>query len=220
MSDQQDYPGQEHVDTQSAEFNTLEFIIEQVISRMSTATLVQVQKSTTNGSVAPPGTVNVSPLVKLQDAFGTVYPHSVVNNIPHYRLQAGTKAIIMDPKANDIGMVVFADRDISNVKKNKAASPPGSFRRFNMADGMYFPSMLGEQPTSYIQFEDDGTIVLSPDNGTTVVTIKAGKVQINMGTVKLSLQPNRVDINCDYGVGDSRVLCEAGPIPNVWAKST
>lgn len=221
MSDVSYYPGQHTPTTPTSPFNERHFHIERVLSRVSTATLAQVQKVTTSGLVADVGQVNILPLVNMQDGSGKQFKHQVVNNVPYFRLQGGTKAIIMDPKVGDTGVAVFADRDISSVKKTKKQGPPGSWRRFDFADGLFFPCFLGSAPTSYLQFKDDGSIVISPDNGTTTITVDvAGKVQINVGGFLFSIQPSRMDINCGYGDGDSRVVCEAGPIPNVWAKST
>ncbi len=217
MSDTTYYPGQHIPSTPTSPFNERHFHIERVLSRVSTATLAQVKKVTTTGQVAAVGQVDLLPLVNMQDGTGKQFKHQVVHNIPYFRLQGGTKAIILDPKVNDIGIAVFADRDISAVKKNKKQGPPGSWRRFDFADGLFFPCFLGGQPTSYVQFKDDGTIVVSPDNGTTTVTVDhAGKVQANVGGFKFSIQPSRMDLNCDYNAGTQRVVCETGPISNVW----
>lgn len=216
-----DYPSQSTSEVPHNDFTAIMYMIERVLAKVSTATLVQVKSVTTTGQVAAVGQVDVVPLVNMIDGIGTNYKHGPIHNLAYFRLQGGSKAVIMDPKANDIGVAVFADRDISAVKKNKKQSQPGSFRRFDMADGLFFPCFLGAAPTSYVQFKDDGSIVVSPDNGTSTLTLDhAGKMQANIGGFKFSVQPSRMDINCDYGVGDSRVLCEAGPIPNVWAKST
>lgn len=212
-----DYPGQHRLYTQTDEYNTQQFMIERQIAKISTATLVVVQSVTTTGQVAAVGEVDVKPLVKMVDGVGTTYAHGPVHGLSYFRLQGGNKAIIMDPKVGDIGAAIYADRDISTVKKTKQVSPPASYRRFDMADAMFFPCFLGAAPTSYVQFKDDGSIVLSPDNGTTTVTIdNAGKVQVKVGAFKFSIQPLRMDLNCDYGAGTNHVMSDAGPIGNVW----
>lgn len=222
-------PNTLHLESQTSEFNAIHYMIEQALSRMTKVTLVQVTKTSTTGQVAATGMVSLAPLVKMQDALGNVHAHSVVHNIPYVRLQGGKdKAIIMDPKVGDIGLAVFADRDIGPTKKNNAGwdgtkqptqtqASPGSYRQHDFADGIYLGCVLGAAPTSYIQFKDDGSIVVSPDNGTTTVTIDhAGKAQVKVGGFKFSIQSSRMDLNCDYNAGTAHVMSDVGPIGNVF----
>ena len=205
------------LDSQTSDFSAHLHMADQAIGRMSKAMLVQVKKATSKGEVAAPGQVNVLPMVKMQDALGNVHSHGSVNNLPYFRLQSGTKGIIMDPKAGDIGLAIYADRDISAVKKNRKESQPGSFRQHDMADGMLFPSFLGDAPTCYIRFTDDNKIIISPDNGTTIVTIEAGKAQIKVGDMKFSMQSSRIDINGDFGEGSLKVMLDGGAkAKNTW----
>ena len=204
-----DYPGTLRLDSQTADFNAQQFMIDQGLTKISHATIVQVTKVTTKGEVGPVGTISMVPLAKMQDALGNVRAHGELHNIPYFRLQGGkNKAIIMDPKVGDIGIAVFADRDISAVKKNNAAwdgtkkvtdaqSPPGSFRQHDMADGMFFGCTLGGKPTSYIQFQDDGTIVISPDDGKTIATIKKDKITLMVGKIPIVIKKDRIDIGGD-----------------------
>ena len=212
-----DYPGYEQNDTQSSEYNSLEFMVKQIMSRMSTATVVSVQKVTNAGEIKSPGSLSIQPLVKLQDSKAKVFSHGLIHGIPYWRHQSGNKALIMDPKVGDIGIAVFADRDISSVKANKKESQPGSFRRFDMADGLYLGSLFGASPTSFIQFKDDGTICISPDNGVTLVTVKAGKVTItaDSGGTVLAVNPGRIDLGADPA--PNAVVTVAGPSPKVFA---
>ncbi len=155
------------------------FMIEQILGEISTATLVKVTKVENKGEVKAVGKVQVLPLVNMTDGRGNKQEHEPINDIPYWRYQGGSsKAIIMDPKVGDIGILVSADRDTSAVRKSKKQANPGSFRRFDPADGMFIGCMLGEKPTCYIQFTDDDKINMSPDNGTTVLSIEAGKITI------------------------------------------
>lgn len=69
--------------------------------------------------------------------------------------------MIVDPVIGDIGIAVFADRDISTVKRTKAQGNPGSRRRFDAADGMYLGGLLNSAPTNYLQLSSDGSATLS-----------------------------------------------------------
>ena len=185
MADKE-FPGLEERNTQADQFNAERFLVDQAIGRMSKVMLVKVTKVTTQGQVGPVGFVDVVPLVKQTDSKGQVKSHGTVHSISYFRYQGGAgKAVILDPKVGDIGVAVFADRDISVVKKTKKESQPGSFRQHSMADGLFFGCFLGDAPTCYIRFTDDDKIVLSPDGGTSVMTLEAGKTTIKAESIVL-----------------------------------
>jgi len=123
-------------------YNATTFMIKQIVARINTATLVQVKSVTNSGGVSPVGSVDVLPLVNQVDGAGNPTEHVTVYGLPYVRIQGGTNAVIIDPKVGDIGVAVFASRDISTVKNAKKQSNPGSYRRFNMADGLYIGGVL------------------------------------------------------------------------------
>ena len=150
------------------------FIISSMINRIQTVTLVQIKGVKASG-VNPVGTVDVQPLVAQLDGQGGIHQHGVIYNIPYFRLQGGSNAIIIDPKVGDIGMCGFCSRDISSVKSNKAASAPGSYRRFDYADGLYFGGFLNGTPSQYVFFKDSGIDIVS----TGEITMRGSKVTID-----------------------------------------
>lgn len=99
-----------------------EFIISGIVNRIQTVTLVQVIAVNATG-IGPVGTVDVQPMVAQLDGSGKAYAHGVIHNIPYFRLQGGSNAVIIDPEVGDIGMCGFCSRDISSVKVNKAPRP-------------------------------------------------------------------------------------------------
>jgi hypothetical protein len=191
MGGQNGFYGQNGAHDHLSDHSSIAFMIAQQLRAVSTATICKVMKCTNKGEVKAIGRVDVLPLVDLQDGIGQTSHHVNVQNVPYLRMQGGSKAIIMDPKPGDLALVVFADRDVSAVKKNKKQSPPGSKRRFNMADGMYVGTLLADAPTSYVQFEDDGTINISPDNGTTVVKVKANDIKLFINNDLVELTPGK-----------------------------
>lgn len=157
------YAGQQTYADAGSEFATVAFIVNSIMNRKATATLVQV-KTVTNGggAVAAVGFVDVQPMVNQLDGRGQPTPHGIIHNVPYFRLQGGDCAVIIDPKVGDIGLAVFASHDISSVKNNKAISNPGSRRRFSMADGLFLGAFLSQAPTNYIRFDSSGDIELKP----------------------------------------------------------
>lgn len=168
----------------ATEYGALRFIIEMLMSRTATATLVRVVACTNDGGLTAVGTVDVQPLVAQIAGDGSVWPHGQLYKLPYCRLQGGANAVILDPKPGDLGLVVFASRDISAIKsttgKAQAADPatrgiqPGSFRQFDMSDGLYVGGLLNGVPTAYVRFSETGIEVLSP----TKITLQAPTIEL------------------------------------------
>lgn len=74
-----------------------EFIISGIVNRIQTVTLVQVIAVNATG-IGPVGTVDVQPMVAQLDGSGKAYAHGVIHNIPYFRLQGGSNAVIIDRK--------------------------------------------------------------------------------------------------------------------------
>lgn len=138
------------------------FAVQQALAKMQTATLVRIEKCTNAGGLSPVGFVDVTPLVNQLDSQGNPTPHVTIYNVPYCRLQGGANAIIIDPEKGDIGLCVFASRDISKVKSTKKQANPGSFRQYNFADGLYIGGVLNATPAQYIQFSSTGIKIFSP----------------------------------------------------------
>lgn len=150
----------------NTDFDAQSFLIESLINKISTLTLVRVMAVTNAGGVSPVGSVDIQPLVNMTDGDGINYPHGTIYKCPYFRLQGGASAIIIDPKVGDIGIALFADKDISSVIANKTQanpqSSPGSHRRFSMSDGLYIGGVLNGTPTQYIQFLNNRINVVAP----------------------------------------------------------
>lgn len=159
--------GLETPTSSSDDYNTMSFLVAQMLGKLQTIALVRVVAVTNDGGIAPVGTVDVQPLVNQMSGNRTATPHGTIFGIPYFRIQGGADAIILDPKVGDIGMCGFASRDISAVKTDPAAAVanaaagkgganPGSFRQFNWADGLYFGGFLNGTPTRYVRFHAGG----------------------------------------------------------------
>ncbi|WP_227242389.1 Gp138 family membrane-puncturing spike protein [Paraburkholderia caribensis] len=161
-----------------ADYNAQMFVIGQVLAGVSTAKLVQIVSVTNAGDLSPVGFVDVQPLVNQLDGYDNAVEHGVVHNLPYFRLQGGTDAVILDPKQGDVGVAIFCDRDISAVKSSRAQANPGSKRRFDMADGLYIGGFLNGTPQQYVRFSSAGIAVVSP----TKVTLQAPLVEVDAST--------------------------------------
>lgn len=162
-------------------YNNINFAIQQAIGRMQTATLVRIESCTNDGDLSPVGFVDVTPLVNQIDANGNPTPHVTIYNLPYLRMQGGTNAIILDPVVGDIGVAVFASRDISKVKTTQGQANPGSFRQYDFADGLYLGGMLNAVPEQYIRFNSEGVEIVSPNK----ITLNAPDIAL-IGDVTIS----------------------------------
>lgn len=167
--------GQMQPSDAASDFNVMSFVIQQALSRTRTMVLVKVVAVTNNGGVAPVGSVDVHPLVNMLDGAGVASPHGIILGLPYTRIQGGANAVIIDPAVGDIGWAAIADRDISSVKETKAQANPGSFRRFDMADGVYIGGILNGIPEQYVQMNSDGVKVVDK-NGNSIAMTAAGIV--------------------------------------------
>lgn len=151
------------------DYNNIIFAVTQAINKLQTATLVRIESCTNEGDLSPVGFVDVTPLVNQIDGANppNPTPHVTIYGLPYLRMQGGTSAIIIDPKPGDIGVALFASRDISKVKATKSQSNPGSFRSYDFADGMYLGGMLNGTPTQYLRFGAEGITIVAAN-------IKAG----------------------------------------------
>jgi hypothetical protein len=172
--------------TTADEYHSLAFVIQQLLSRVATLTLVKVVACTNNGGLAPYGFVDVIPLVNQVNGRGDTFPHGTLFRLPYFRLQGGTNAVILDPQRDDIGMAAFCSRDISSVKatppqqlgmltRGKAeprrAAPAVSIWR----DGLYIGGFLNGTPSQYVQFNSSGVTIVSPS----LVTVQAPTIELH-----------------------------------------
>jgi hypothetical protein len=155
--------------------NNLAFTIQQALSKVQTATVVKVIACSNDGGVSPVGAVDVQILVNQISGQKVATPHVKMYGLPYLRIQGGANAVIIDPQQGDIGIAVFASRDITTVKSTKAQASPNTFRMHDFADGMYLGGLLNGVPLQYVQFGSGGVAIVSP--GT--ITLQAPNIVLN-----------------------------------------
>ena len=169
--------GQANPFSDASEFNTLDFIIARATDEMQTVSIGEVIAVNTGAQ-----TVDVQILVNLVTGANTPVEHEVIAGRPYFRLQGGGNAIICDPVVGDIGIVVFASRDITGVVAAKGAANPSSNRRFSWSDGIYFGGILNGAPTQYMQFLAGGGGINIVSPGTVAIQAPA---TTNSGTLNV-----------------------------------
>jgi phage baseplate assembly protein gpV len=203
--------------TTATEYALLQFVVAQLLSRVATSTLVRVVACSNSGGLSAVGTVDVQPVINLIAGDDSAWPHGQLYRLPYVRAQGGANAIILDPKPGDIGLAVFASRDISAAKSAagvahiKAADPqapgvnPGSARQFDMSDGLYVGGMLNGVPTQFVQFNDEGIRIHSP----ILVRVEAPEIELEADT---SVTVTAPDIALDGDVTVSGTVVAQGDV--------
>lgn len=143
----------------NSEWNRMNFAVRSILAGVATATLAQVRAVRADGDGF---TVDVQPMVPQVDGAGNTVDHGTIHNLPVWRVQGGASALIVAPVVGDIGLIVFASRDISGVKRAKAPAPPGSARTFDWADGIYLGGVLGPTATQFIRMDESGVTITAP----------------------------------------------------------
>lgn len=170
--------------TPASDFAVVQFQIKQALAKVQTATPVKIVSIDAPVSGAAFGFLSVQPLVSQITPDGKPMDHGVINKIPYFRVQGGASAIVIDPEPGDMGILVSAHRDISALKSSLGKSLPGSRRRFDLADGMFFGGMLNAVPTQTITFLPGGAgiTIKSPMK----ITLEAPEIDINSDDVKIN----------------------------------
>lgn len=174
-------------------YNSTEAQINKHIQDLNTTFIGKVTNCTSNG-VNGSKTVTAINLIQQINAEGNALKNIEISNLPHYRLQAGIGAVILDPVPNDIGIFSCAKRDISNINKDTSSPQvPASFRRFNGSDAVMVGTIHTQTPEVYIHIQQDKTITVVCPKGyksTTEQTheINANEVVINAQSIILNAQ--------------------------------
>jgi hypothetical protein len=146
----------------TSDYEAMRFLVLQLINQVCTVAPVQVQSSSSDGDLALAGRVVIRPLVMQTDGKQQAIEHGDIFDIPYIRVQGGANAVIIDPQPGDIGLALFAMRDISSVKATGAASPPGSRRTYSWSDAIYIGGLLNAVPTQYVRMHAGGMDLVSP----------------------------------------------------------
>jgi hypothetical protein len=203
--------GQQDPNDSNNDFAVISFIVRQMMAELDTMKLAKVVKvsPSTAGTVGAAGTVDVQLLVNNLDGSNNSSPNGIVYGLPYFRLGGGKNAVLLDPVVEDVGFVVCSDRDISNVKTSKKQGNPGSFRKYNIADGVYVGGILSGAPDQYVRFTED-TVEIHDKTGNVVKLSSTGIDLTPSGVLPVTVNGNLIVIgNLQLG---GHVLAQAGGV--------
>lgn len=144
---------------QTSDAESLQYVFKKLLSGAFFIELVEVLEMR---GVAPNLVVDVMPLVTRTDPSGAIIDNSPIYNIPVFRLQRGSSAIIMNPVPGDIGMIAVCDRDNSLARENRKKSVPATKRTHSKSDALYLGGFLNSEPSQYIEFADNRLNIVAP----------------------------------------------------------
>lgn len=188
-------------EAQTDDYNSIRYIIESVIdSEVKTIDLVRVT------GINDDGTINVIPVVQTVSAGNEPIPVININHIRYIRWQAGTNAIKMIPKIGDVGLFCICKKDISNAENGLV----GSFRQWNVQDGIYLGGIfnLNQQPTTYVEINGDINITGANVNiNAETANIKASAINLGDGATQgVARIGDSVDLSTGKIVSGSSVV--------------
>lgn len=195
------------LNAQNSAVNALSFMIESAVKGLvNTAMPVRVD-AVEAGGVGPVGYVSVTPLVAQRDADNNALTPTTIHHVPYQRCQGGVCALIIDPVPGDIGIAVFAKRDISTLSTGADAPvQPGSFRSFDEADAMYIGGILNSEPEVWMEMTQEGHVTVHAPK---TITLQAAE-KIVMDTPLVEVEGRYVQTG---GRGEGTVM--TGGLTNI-----
>lgn len=130
------------------------FTIQRLLRDIHTCELVRVLS--VNPVSDRVGFVEIQPLLLDVDTSNVVIEQAPIFNAPYFRYQGGISAVVLDPVAGDIGIAIFSERDITNIKQTLTNGAPATARTYSMADALYIGGVLNGAPTQFVKFLPDG----------------------------------------------------------------
>ena len=183
------------------------FIITKLLLGVHTCQLVQVQAvNPVSGKV---GFLTVQPLVLETDTNSLVIAQTPIYNVPYMRYQGGPSAVILDPVVGDIGLAIFAENDITNVKQTLQPGPAATQRSHSTADALYIGGVLNPDPTQYVQFQPGGAGIVIHSPG--AVALQAGSsVAITSGSTTTVNAPGGFIVNANMTLNGTMSGTQSG----------
>lgn len=159
------------------------FIITKLLLGVHTCQLVQVQAvNPVSGKV---GFLTVQPLVLETDTNSLVIAQTPIYNVPYMRYQGGSSAVILDPVVGDIGLAIFAENDITNIKQTLQPGPAATQRSHSTADALYIGGVLNPDPAQWIKFSAAGIDI----NAVGALTMEAATINAQAtGNITIAAQ--------------------------------
>lgn len=170
----------------SSEANALSYAFKKLLKQNTFIEMVTIESVDSDKK-----TCIIKPLVIGRSASGEQIEPELVYNIPYFRLQMGTSAVIMDPKEGDIGLLLVCDENTAGVKSTNGPAVAPTGQRHSRQYGIYLGgvALLNSTPDEYIKFTGSGIEIVGDvsitGKLTTTSTIEA-EGEVTGNGIKLS----------------------------------
>src|SRR5271170_3777139 len=132
----------------------------------------------------------VQPLITLINTNGEQVPRAQIASIPVLILGGGGFMLNFNLNPGDLGWIFANDRDISGFLQTYAQSSPNTVRKNSFADAIFIPDIMR------------GYTIADEDAGNTVLQSIDGTVKISLGTGKIKLSAEIIEL-------DGNVICDS-----------
>ena len=192
------------IHTPNTAYNALHFMMEQAVKGLvCTAIPVRVDAVEPQPTPNEPnnvGYLSATPLITQRDGQGQSLTPTSIPKMPYCRIQGGIAAVVVDPIPGDIGLAVFAQQDISTLgTATDAPQQPGSFRCFDMADGIYIGGILNKKPEIWLELNQNKEATLHAPVKVTVNTtdcvVNASATTVVNADASATVNTQRAEIN-------------------------
>jgi phage baseplate assembly protein gpV len=135
-----------------------------------------------------PNRVQVQHLITIANTDQLQISRGQISSLPVLQLGGGGFVLSFNLKTGDLGWVIAADRDISQMLQSYTTAAPQTYRVKNFADGVFIPDIMH----GYTVAEEDAeNMVLQSIDGT---------VKVSLGTAAITVQAPTVNIISDTTV--------------------
>lgn len=168
--------------------NALDYIIDQKLLKLNT--MIPGKVISVEGQTA---TVEIA-IKDISFTTGIVNKSLQLKNVPIIQMQYGSTAIITEPQAGDLGLLIFSKKDISDLKERKDSAPPGTLRTFDLSDAVFLPGLVPSKTPDTTITVSDGNIEINVKNKSKI-TVSDSQIEINEQDVaKVTITNNKIDL--------------------------
>jgi phage baseplate assembly protein gpV len=209
----------------ATDYQRLTFVIMQLLGRVITIVPVRVVAVYGAGTLTSCPTVDVQPLLDQRTGDDVGVSHVTVFGVPAWRLQSGTVAVVVDPNQGDVGLMLVAYRDTSNLRAADKASPgslqggsktyqTGSAAQFDWGSGFYLGGWLNGAASQYIQLTSSLCKIVAPSinlNGLTIDSSGNLSTSGNITTTGGNVTAGSIDLKTHVHTGVTTGSGSTGP---------
>lgn len=166
MADQDESKGLRKAYSATSPTNAAAYQIQQELRKVFTGFLGFVKVCESKEETTGATYVTVLPAVMQIDGENNSLEGAELTKCPHYRIQQGKCALVIDPAPNDIGIFLAPKDDSTNIQAGVTEPQrPGSFTQFGQSNAVMVGTVLTQPPENWVTLRQDLTRESYAPNG-------------------------------------------------------